>query len=411
MNPDTLAVIGALALLVRFGHTLHTMGAVRARNVAAVAARALIGTAMMVLLTYAAGHVLVWMYSDGVTGQTIGPGVYFTSAGSFLSVLAIALVPAALIGGATAERARVRGLAIIAGLLTVIALPAIAAAGWVALASLDRRLPDETYLSSTSLSGVAAVWPVAVAHLLGSAGALTIAKVIGPRAGKYNRDGSANFIPAHSLPTMIAGDLLLFVGLPMMAAAIAGEPAARVVNAMLAASAAVMGAVAACTLREGRVEVMAPWSAAIAGLIAGSLTAPDYPLLSIAVGLAAGLIIPMLSLKADLKFRIDETSGLAMPHLVGALAGLTGAGIGSVLESGGSTLSAALLGSVALGGGVIVAFIGIAATGLPAVLLRKSGMLRVDESAEAEGLDLAQHDINAYPDFQQTMIKSYHLRQ
>jgi ammonium transporter, Amt family len=37
--------------------------------------------------------------------------------------------------------------------------------------------------------------------------------------------------------------------------------------------------------------------------------------------------------------------------------------------------------------------------------------LRLSEADEYDGADLAEHDVNAYPDFQQNMIKSYHLRE
>jgi len=43
--------------------------------------------------------------------------------------------------------------------------------------------------------------------------------------------------------------------------------------------------------------------------------------------------------------------------------------------------------------------------------LRNIAALRVREEDEFDGLDLAEHDIAAYPDFQQTTIKSYHLRE
>jgi Amt family ammonium transporter len=43
--------------------------------------------------------------------------------------------------------------------------------------------------------------------------------------------------------------------------------------------------------------------------------------------------------------------------------------------------------------------------------LRATIGLRLREADEYDGLDLAEHDIGAYPDFQQTMIKSYHLRE
>jgi Amt family ammonium transporter len=44
-------------------------------------------------------------------------------------------------------------------------------------------------------------------------------------------------------------------------------------------------------------------------------------------------------------------------------------------------------------------------------LLKRTIGLRLSEDAEWDGVDLAEHDLNAYPDFQQTMIKSYHLRE
>ena len=44
-------------------------------------------------------------------------------------------------------------------------------------------------------------------------------------------------------------------------------------------------------------------------------------------------------------------------------------------------------------------------------LLKRIVGLRLSDGAEWDGVDLAEHDLNAYPDFQQTMIKSYHLRE
>ena len=45
------------------------------------------------------------------------------------------------------------------------------------------------------------------------------------------------------------------------------------------------------------------------------------------------------------------------------------------------------------------------------LLLKSTVGIRAREGDEFDGLDLAEHDIGAYPDFQQTMIKSYHLRE
>jgi len=42
---------------------------------------------------------------------------------------------------------------------------------------------------------------------------------------------------------------------------------------------------------------------------------------------------------------------------------------------------------------------------------KKAGRLRAKEADEFDGLDLAEHDIGAYPDFQQNTIRSFHLRE
>ena len=129
---------------------------------------------------------------------------------------------------------------------------------------------------------------------------------------------------------MITGDLLLLIGLPMLAAAatFGGETGGRVVNALLAASAATVSAVVISSIRDRRFDVMQPWYAAIAGTVCGSVSAADAPLLAIALGSVVGLLLPILSIKTDLRFRIDEASGLALPHLVGAACGAIGAAIG-----------------------------------------------------------------------------------
>jgi len=60
---------------------------------------------------------------------------------------------------------------------------------------------------------------------------------------------------------------------------------------------------------------------------------------------------------------------------------------------------------------LVISITVIALTGSLMLVLRATTGLRSKEADEYDGLDLAEHDINAHPDFQQTMIKSYHLRE
>ena len=62
-------------------------------------------------------------------------------------------------------------------------------------------------------------------------------------------------------------------------------------------------------------------------------------------------------------------------------------------------------------GAVVIAAVAAAVSVAVLYALKATVGLRAREADEFDGLDLAEHDIGAYPDFQQTMIKSYHLRE
>jgi Amt family ammonium transporter len=66
---------------------------------------------------------------------------------------------------------------------------------------------------------------------------------------------------------------------------------------------------------------------------------------------------------------------------------------------------------VQLLGMAVIAVIGFGLGAITCFILAKVTRFRPSEDDEFDGLDLAEHDIGAYPDFQQTTIKSYHLRE
>src|SRR6185295_17528482 len=102
--------------------------------------------------------------------------------------------------------------------------------------------------------------------------------------------------------------------------------------------------------------------------------------------------------------RIDDPSGGIAIHGIGGAWG---------------TIAVGFLARPVLVETIIIQFAGLLAAGALAAgvtaavfaAVRMVFSLRADEAGEFDGLDLAEHDINAYPDFQQTMIKSYHLRE
>ena len=109
----------------------------------------------------------------------------------------------------------------------------------------------------------------------------------------------------------------------------------------------------------------------------------------------------------DLIGRIDDPVGGIAVHGIGGLWGTIAAGFltyGSFSHRLRQT-GVQLLGIIAIG------MLALALSAILMLVLKRIVRLRVSEDDEFEGLDLAQHDIGAYPDFQQNTIKSYHLRE
>jgi len=109
-----------------------------------------------------------------------------------------------------------------------------------------------------------------------------------------------------------------------------------------------------------------------------------------------------------LVWKIDDPAGGVAIHLIGGAWGVIAVGFFAPSRGWGDW--ARQVGVQALGLVVLAAIAFVAAIAL-FIALRKTIGLRLKEEAEYDGADLAEHDLNAYPDFQQTMIKSYHLRE
>jgi Amt family ammonium transporter len=128
---------------------------------------------------------------------------------------------------------------------------------------------------------------------------------------------------------------------------------------------------------------------------------------AVVIGAVAGVIVPMASIYLDLVVHMDDPTGAISVH---GIAGLWGTlAVGALLP--GSFAARAMQLGVQLAGAAAIAAVAFAVAGGTFYVLKSTVGLRSREADEYDGLDLAEHDIGAYPDFQQTMIKSYHLRE
>ena len=186
------------------------------------------------------------------------------------------------------------------------------------------------------------------------------------------------------------------------------NPADAALNVVLAGAAGIVAAVVYCSIRYGRQDVFLVYSGMLGGLV--SITAGAdllTPARAVLAGAVAGIVVPYAVVKLDMIWKIDDpAAGIAIHGLGGAWSAVAIALlVPGTLAQHADRLTAT---AVAL---AIVAALAIAASVLVFYLLRATVGIRSREPDEFDGLDLAEYDLNAYPDFQQTTIKSYHLRE
>ncbi|MDX1564970.1 MAG: ammonium transporter [Phycisphaeraceae bacterium] len=244
-------------------------------------------------------------------------------------------------------------------------------------------------------------------HAVGGAGALAGALVLGPRSGKYAPDGSVQPIPGHNMPLVTIGVFLLWFGWfgfngGSELSANAGGVSYVLVTTALAACGGGLACGIASWVFGGKPDLTMALNGILAGLV-GITAGPDtasWIEAILGVGAVSGVICYFSVLFFD-KIRIDDPVGAISVHGVCGIYG---------------TLCVAIFGDMSLFGVQLLGALSCVAVAFVFALivfslLKATIGLRVSEEEEAEGLDLGEHDMAAYPDFQRTYIKSYHARE
>jgi Amt family ammonium transporter len=395
-----IVLLGMALLLVRVGQVMYATGLCRSKNAAGAAARVVADFCVATLVFWACGAAILMQRSNGILG--VEPALLLGASGmtgQTFFYASVVMVATGAAGGALAERSKFSVVCATGAVLAGVVVPVAgrwAWGGWLA------RI------------GFVDVAGASVVHVAAGACAAAGAVVLGPRNGKYNRDGSANMIPGHNIPMAAAGVLAMLVGwVPYVLGCATlhgrlGPMGIEAMNVLLAAAAAGAASMAFAHLRYGKPDVVLSLTGLLGGLVA--ITAAGGTVgtgAAVVIGAVAGIIVPLSTVALDLLLHLDDPTAAVSIHGIGGLWGLLAAG---VFAHVGFIERLKLLG-VQLVGGIAVAAL---AAGLGLALfaaMRATVGVRVREADEYDGLDLAEHDIGAYPDFQQTMIKSYHLRE
>ncbi len=229
-----------------------------------------------------------------------------------------------------------------------------------------------------------------VVHAMGGFLALGAVIQLGPRKGRYTRDGRIMAILPSNIPFLALGSWILCFNV-MSAGTVDSASGLVAINSLLAMVGGLLSA-----LVIGRNDPGFVHNGALAGLVAicaGSDVV--HPIGAILIGLAAGGIFVMGFQFIQTRLRIDDVLGVVPLHgACGAWGGLAAGIFGSTSlgGAGGVSVMAQLIGTVL---GVLVA---IAAGLVVYGLIRTAVGIRLSEEDEYQGADLALHKISAYPE-------------
>ena len=395
-------MIGALLVFfMQCGFAMVETGFTRAKNAGNIIMKNLmdfcIGTVVFSLLGFG-----LMMSEDYVAGFIGVPNLnMFTDWmnfdwNSFVFQLVFCATAATIVSGAMAERTKFSAYCVYSGVISLVVYPI--EAGWV--------WNGQGWLAQLGCVDFAGS---IVIHMVGGISALVGAIILGPRIGKYGKNGKVNAIPGHSITLGALGVFILWFAWYGFNGA-AAEDGHRLGQILLTTT--IAPAVATVTtmiftwVKNGKPDVSMCLNASLAGLVAITAGCADVDAIGAAViGIVAGILIVVAVEFVDIKLKIDDPVGAFSVHGVNGMWG--GLAVGLFATGNGQNGITGLfygggfeqLGKQALGIVTIVAWTVVCMI-IVFTLIKKTVGLRVTKDEEMKGLDICEHGlISAYADF------------
>lgn len=254
-----------------------------------------------------------------------------------------------------------------------------------------------------------------VVHMVGGVASLAGLLVLGPRIGKYNRNGSSNAIPGHNLPMAIIGTFILafgWFGFNAGSTLAANDFRIGIVatNTMLASAAGALSATFYMWYKFKKPDPSMMANGMLAGLVA--ITAPCAfvnSLSSVFIGAVAGILVVLAVFYIDQKLKLDDPVGAIAVHGVNGLWGILALGLfadgtyGDGLNGVAGTVKGLFYGDP---GQLFAQLIGITACIVFVfstmysffALQKKFFGIRVSAEDEIDGLDMPEMGVKGYDD-------------
>jgi Amt family ammonium transporter len=394
-------VMGALVMFMAPGFAMLEAGLVRSKNTAEILLKnvALFGIACIMYLICGyyimyvgavEGGILpdfgLWIGAENTVDDTLASGgdVYYSARSDYFFQVVFVATAMSIVSGAVAERMKLWAFLAFAVVMTGLIYPLQGmwtwGGGWISAAGY----------SDFAGSGIV--------HMCGAAAALAGVLLLGPRKGKYNKDGSVNALPGANLPLATLGMFILWFGwfgfnggseLKTSNIDEANAVAQVFVNTNIAACGGVVAALLTAKMLFGKADLTMALNGALAGLVA--ITAdPLSPIAQWAmiIGAVGGVLVVFSIVTLD-KLKIDDPVGAISVHGVVGIWGI----LAVVFNNGDATIVGQLIGIAGIFGWTFGAALIVWG------ILKATMGIRVSEEEEYEGVDLSECGLEAYPEF------------
>ncbi|MBN1189080.1 MAG: ammonium transporter [Dehalococcoidales bacterium] len=302
-----------------------------------------------------------------------------------------------IVAGAVAERMKITGYLAYAFILGAIVYPIYGHWVW-----------GGGWLSTLEIMGATGVKDFAgsgVVHAVGGLAAFIGAALVGPRIGKFNKDGTPNAIKGHNIPFVVVGTFILFFGWfgfnpGSTVAATDLRISVIAVNTFLAGVAGAIVALYWTFAKTGKMDIVMGCNGTLVGLVA--ITAPCAyvaPWAAVVIGALSVPVMMWVSYLVERVFKVDDAVGAVPVHFGGGIFGLLMVGVfadgtyGDVY--GLITGNAGQLVLQIIDILVLMAWV-IPTMFLTFYVIKKTIGLRASRKEELQGLDIPEHGMEAY---------------
>lgn len=395
-------MIGALLVFfMQCGFAMVETGFTRAKNAGNIIMKNLmdfcIGTVVFSLLGF--GLMMSENYVAGFIG--IPSLTMFTDWknfdwNTFVFQLVFCATAATIVSGSMAERTKFSAYCVYSAVISLVVYPI--ESGWV--------WNSQGWLAQLGCVDFAGS---IVIHMVGGISALVGAIILGPRIGKYGKNGKVNAIPGHSITLGALGVFILWFAWYGFNGA-AAEDGARLGQILLTTTIAPAVATVTCMIftwiKNGKPDVSMCLNASLAGLVAVTAGCADVDAIGSAIiGIVSGILVVVAVEFVDIKLKIDDPVGAFAVHGVNGMWGGLAVGLfatgngqdgitGLFYGGGFAQLGKQALGILCVASWTIVCMI------IVFTVIKKTIGLRVTKEEEMKGLDICEHGlVSAYADF------------